>query len=272
MSTPYLSFALLNYNEEATLERAVRLAADALSSCGRTYELVLVDDGSSDASPAIIRRLTQTLPHCRAIFHGANRGIGAGIRTCYFQTRGAWATWFPADLQAHPRELLRLIECLEGCDLLATYRRPAQRRAGLRRRLVSSIDRLLVRALFGVAARDLHWIRFFRRNLLDAMAPRLTSPAIDTEMLVAAARLGARIREEPLDDLPRTAGVARGASLKNIVAAASETLRLRWQGPGIRPPARPAVSRIPVSRTAGASPGTRIDLESATCDAARRAA
>ncbi|MEQ8791126.1 MAG: glycosyltransferase family 2 protein [Pirellulaceae bacterium] len=250
MSTPYLSFALLNYNEEATLERAARLASDALSACGRSYELVLVDDGSSDDSPAIIRRLTQSLPHCRAIFHGANRGIGAGIRTCYFETRGEWATWFPADLQAHPHELYRLLDCLHDCDVLATYRRVETRHEGLRRRLVSSFDRLLVRTLFGVAVRDLHWIRFFRRGLLERMQPRLTSPAIDTEMLVAAAGMQARIRQEPLDDLPRTAGVARGASLKNLLAAGTETLRLRWHGPGLR---EPLAATIPLSAGAPAS-------------------
>jgi len=241
MTTPFLSFALLNYNEQATLEEAARAASEALAACGRSYELVLVDDGSTDRSPDVIRRLTGALPHCRAVFHGANRGIGAGIRTCYFQTRGRWATWFPADLQAHPRELFRLLDCLHDCDVLATYRRPQTRQEGRRRKLVSSLDRLLVRSLFGVAVRDLHWIRFFRRSLLDWMQPRLTSPAIDTEMLVAAAQLGARIREEPLDDLPRTAGVARGASLKNLVTAAAETLRLRCSGPGLRDPLAPTI-------------------------------
>jgi glycosyltransferase involved in cell wall biosynthesis len=233
VSRPFLSFALLNFNEEATLELAARRAWEALAACGRTFELVLVDDGSTDSSANIISHLAGELPHCRAIFHGRNLGIGAGIRTCYFATRGQWATWFPADLQAEPRELFRLLECLDDCDVLATYRRPRTRQASLARRAVSSLDRLLVRLLFGVAARDLHWIRFFRRELLDRMSPRLQSPAIDTEMLLAAVRLRARIRDEPLDDLPRTAGVARGASPRNLLRAARETLGLRLRGPGL---------------------------------------
>ncbi|MEQ8789788.1 MAG: glycosyltransferase family 2 protein [Pirellulaceae bacterium] len=234
MIRPQLSFALLNYNEQGTVESAARRASRALAACGRTYELVLVDDGSTDGSGDILRRLAEELPHCRTIFHGENRGIGAGIRTCYFSTVGEWTTWFPADLQADPDELPRLLDCLDDCDALLTYRRPQARRVSPVRKLVSSCDRLLVRALFGIAARDLHWIRFFRRDLLDRLEPRLCSPAIDTEMLAAAVRLGARIRQEPLDESPRTSGVARGASLGNLLGAARETLLLRLRGPGLR--------------------------------------
>lgn len=234
MITPQLSFALLNYNESGTVEEAARRASQTLEQCGRSYELVLVDDGSTDGSGDILHRLAEELPHCRTIFHGANRGIGAGIRTCYFSTVGQWATWFPADLQADPDELPRLLACLDDCDVLITYRRPETRQVSLPRKLVSTCDRLLVRTLFGIAVRDLHWIRFFRRDLLDRMQPRLTSPAIDTEMLAAARRLGARVRQEPLDDLPRTSGVARGASWKNLLGAAADTLALRLRGPGLR--------------------------------------
>jgi glycosyltransferase involved in cell wall biosynthesis len=239
MNRPQLSFALLNYNERGTVEEAARRASRALEACQRTYELVLVDDGSTDGSGDVLRRLARELPHCRTIFHGANRGIGEGIRTCYFQTRGAWATWFPADMQADPDELPRLLDCLDDCDVLLTYRRPQERRVSAARKFVSQSDRLLVRTMFGINVRDLHWIRFFRRDLLRRMEPRLSSPAVDTEMLAAAHRLGARIRQEPLDELPRTSGVARGASLRNLLGAATETLLLRLRGPGLRrqPPA-----------------------------------
>lgn len=230
MSRPFLSFALLNYNEQDTLALAARQASRVLQQCGRGYELVLVDDGSTDKSHQIIDRLVDELPHCRAIYHGCNRGIGAGIRTCYFETEGEWVTWFPADLQADPNELPRLLDCLHDCDLLLTYRRPERRRVGAIRRLISRCDRQLVKLLFGIAVRDLHWIRFFRRSLLDQMQPRLESPALDTEMLATAHRLGARVRQEPLDDLPRRAGVARGASIKNLATATAETLWLRLRG------------------------------------------
>lgn len=224
---PFLSFALLAYNERDTLDRAARRCSAALEGCGHTYELVLVDDGSSDGSGPLMDTLAVELPRCRVIHHTRNLGIGAGIRTCYFQTRGAWATWFPADLQADPADLPRLLVRLPECDVLACYREAAGRQASLPRKLISSADRILVRLLFGLDLKDLHWIRFYRRELLDTMRLTCTSPTVDTEMIVQARGHGARIVQTPLPDHPRTAGSARGATLKSVAASLLDLLALR---------------------------------------------
>jgi glycosyltransferase involved in cell wall biosynthesis len=234
MTRPYLSLAVLNYNEEDSLERAARLCAEALQRARVTYELVLVDDGSTDGSRTIIERMTRALPHCRAVYHGRNLGIGAGIRTCYFETAGEWATWFPADLQADPLELPRLLEHLPQCDALITYRDPSKRQETRKRKIISACERFLVWLLFGVKLRDLHWIRMFRRGFLERMRLRSCSPFIDTEMVVAAKRLGARIKQVELLDRPREFGVAKGAKLGNLVRSmvdlASLRVRATWPG------------------------------------------
>lgn len=227
MSPPFLSLAVLNYNEEDSVERAARLCSDVLQRCRVSHELVLVDDGSTDRSRGIIERMTRVLPNCRAIYHPANLGIGAGIRTCYFKTRGEWATWFPADLQADPRELPRLLEHLNDCDALITYRDPARRQETRKRKLISAFERFLVWMFFGVKLRDLHWIRIFRRSFLERMRVRSRSPFIDTEMVVAAKRLGARLRQVELLDRPREFGIAKGAKLRNLVSSMFDLASLR---------------------------------------------
>jgi glycosyltransferase involved in cell wall biosynthesis len=236
MSTaPYLSLAILAYNEQESIERAARLCSGVLESCGQTYELVLVDDGSTDQTPALIEKLVAELPCCRSIRHPRNLGIGAGIRTCYFGTTGQWAVWFPADLQADPRELPRLLRFLPECDVLVTYRDAWQRRETWMRKLVSFTDRRLVRLLFGVSLRDLHWIRFFRRDLLNRMVLTARSPFVDTEMIVSARKLGARLCEVPFPDQPRTTGTAKGASLRNLLGAMSDLFGLYRRGVRLAP-------------------------------------
>ncbi len=230
MPAPFLSLAVLAYNEKETLERAASLCSSVLEVCGRTYELVLVDDGSTDGSREIIQRSVKELPHCRAIYHGTNLGIGAGIRTCYFETLGQWATWFPADLQADPSELPRLVELLPECDVLITYRDPWQRREKLLRKVISFTERALVSLLFGVSLRDLHWIRFFRRELLNRMILSSRSPCVDNEMVVHAKKLGARIRQAPLADKPREFGTAKGARVTSLVWAATDLISLWLRG------------------------------------------
>lgn len=227
MPAPYLSLAVLSYNEEASLERSARRCSEALEACGRSYELIFVDDGSTDGTRAIIGRLVDELPCSRAVYHPRNLGIGAGIRTCYYSGAGQWATWFPADGQANPAELPRLMAYLPDCDVLVTYRDPERRREERLRKLISATDRALVRLLFGLALKDLHWIRFFRREVLNRLTLWSRSPSVDTEMVVAAKRLGARIVEAPLNDHPREAGVAKGVKFKTLVRSASELLSLR---------------------------------------------
>lgn len=227
---PFLSLAVLAYNERDNIERAARRCSEALQACGQTYELVLVDDGSTDGTGPIMDRLAGELPHGRVIHHGRNLGIGAGIRTCYFQTHGQWAAWFPADLQADPAELPRLLSYLPSCDVLVTYREAAGRQASALRKLISAADRTVVRLLFGLSVKDLHWIRFFRRDVLARMRLTCTSPSVDTEMLIQARRLGARIVQVPLADHPRTAGAARGATLKSVARSLADLLALRARG------------------------------------------
>jgi glycosyltransferase involved in cell wall biosynthesis len=223
---PYLSMALLAYNERHSIESAAHRSSVALERCGRPYELILVDDGSTDGSAETMDRLAGELPFCHVIHHSAHRGLGAAIRTAYFRGQGEWATWFPADLQADPADLPGLVERLEQCDALVTYREALQRRASVGRKLVSWFDRMLVRFLFGIKLRDLHWVRFFRRRLLEQMRLKSQSPSIDTEMVFQARRLGARILELPLQDHPRTAGKAKGAGLSNILRSFRDLLIL----------------------------------------------
>jgi dolichol-phosphate mannosyltransferase len=232
-SRPLLSLAILAYNEEATVERAARLCSHVLEGCGGSYELVLVDDGSTDATPRIIAGLSVDLPHCRVIRHPQNLGIGAGIRTCYFATRGQWAVWFPADLQADPCTLPALLPHLADCDVLVTYRDSRLRHEGRLRRLLSRTDRTLTRLLFGLNVHDLHWVRFFRREILCRMVLRACSPSVDTEMLVCARLAGARIRQVLLPDKPRTAGKSRGASIGNMTGAIRDLFDLYRRGPSV---------------------------------------
>ncbi len=223
---PYLSMALLAYNERDSIESAAQQSSRALARCGRTYELILVDDGSADGTAQVMDDLAAKLPCCRVIHHPTHLGLGTAIRTAYFAGFGEWATWFPADLQADPGDLPRLVARLEQCDVLMTYRHASQRRASVGRKLVSLCDRMLVRLLFRLKLRDLHWVRFFRRRLLEQMHLKSGSPSIDTEMMIQARHLGARILEAPLDDHPRSAGKAKGAGWANILTSFRDLLAL----------------------------------------------
>jgi glycosyltransferase involved in cell wall biosynthesis len=263
---PYLSMALLAYNERDSIESAAHRSSHALARCGRSYELILVDDGSTDGTGRVMDRLAAELPSCRVIHHSSHLGLGSGIRTAYFSGRGEWATWFPADLQADPADLSNLVERLEQCDVLVTYRQALQRHASLARKVISLLDRVLVRFLFGLQLRDLHWVRFFRRPLLEQMFLKSASPSIDTEMMIEARRLGARILELPLADHPRKAGKAKGARWANILTSMSDLLVLWCRDRFMRVPEwSPRVKQHAMDATEERGPRSGVEARDGAC-------
>lgn len=214
------------YNEIDTIEESAARTLQSLQSLGRTYELVLVDDGSTDGTREVIRSIAERQGGCRAIFHPRRMGIAAVIRTCYLKTCGSWATWFPADLQADPSALASLVRPLDTCDVLLTHRDARRRSASNLRKAISGADRSLARLLFGLDLEDLHWIHFFRRELLDRMTLLSRSPAIDLEMIIAARGLGARIAHASLPDQPRKAGRSKSISAGTLTRSLFDVIAL----------------------------------------------
>src|SRR5262249_4797073 len=94
-AAPFLSVAIPGHNEIESIEETASRTRDALEAVGRSYELVLLDDGSTDGTTEAIRRFADGHERCRAIFHPRREGIASVIRACYFETSGEWATWFP---------------------------------------------------------------------------------------------------------------------------------------------------------------------------------
>jgi glycosyltransferase involved in cell wall biosynthesis len=226
-SRPYLSVAVLAFNEVDTVEEAAQRCSRALEALERPHEIVLMDDGSTDGTTERIRELAERVPHCRALFHSRNLGVAAAMRTCLLRTTGEWVTWFPADLQADPSSIPELATQLDACDVLVTYRDHRKRSEPIFRRAMSALERLAVRVLLGVSLRDLHWVRFFRRELLDRMELRCKSPCLDTEMILEARRMGARILEVPLGDRPRLHGAPKAVTWRSTLRTVGELIGLR---------------------------------------------
>ena len=119
--TPALSVVVIAYNEEECLEPVARELVDELGRAGpRTFELVLVDDGSSDGTLSIMRRLAAADPRCVVVPLSPNRGIGGALRAGFDAARGEHVTWVPADGQIAPDAVLELYRRREEAPMLTT--------------------------------------------------------------------------------------------------------------------------------------------------------
>jgi glycosyltransferase involved in cell wall biosynthesis len=221
-----ISAVMPAYNEQANLEESVGRMAKALATNTRGFEIIVVDDGSQDGTVALLDRLKGAHPNLRVIRHPINRGYGAALRSGFDAARYPWIFLMDADNQFDPAEVELLLARAAEADIVAGYRK--HRRDPLLRRLNAWAFFTLVRLLFGRLVRDVNCaFRLTRRDLLSRMELHSEGALINTEMLVLARQLQARVVEVPVHHYPRTAGKQTGANLAVVIRAFRELLAFR---------------------------------------------
>ena len=216
------------FNEQANLEQSVGRTADALRTHARTFEIIVVDDGSRDESAAVLERLKATHPTLRVVRHPVNRGYGAAVRSGFDAARLPWVFLMDADNQFDPAEVALLLDRAAQADIVAGYRR--HRRDPLPRRLNAWAFFTLVRLLFGRLVRDVNCaFKLIRRDLLARMELHAEGALINTELFVLARQLDARVVEVPVHHYPRRSGKQTGANPRVVLRAFAELFAFRAQ-------------------------------------------
>jgi glycosyltransferase involved in cell wall biosynthesis len=257
---PSISAVLPAYNEEAIIAETTRAVAAVLHDLVDDYEVIVVNDGSRDATAERVRAVAAENPRVRLVEHAVNRGYGAALATGFDAATKELIFLTDGDRQFDVRELRAFLPQLAGADLCIGYRQP--RRDPLLRRLNGWGWNLLVRLLFGYVARDVDCaFKLFRREVWEAVEVESGGATFSAEFLIKARRAGYRIVERRVTHLPRPAGRATGARPDVIARAFRDLFRLRLRlhrQPVRRQPISPAWSAIePAQRreTAGNSQG-----------------
>ena len=238
-----LSVVLPMHDEEAYVRRAVAAAREGAGTVGEDYEILIVDDASTDRTLEIAEALAKEDSRVRVLHQPRRRGLGGTLRAGYAATTRELVLYSDADLPFDFREVSRAARLLEyqEADVLAAYRfdRTSE---GLLRTLYTLAYSGLVRALFGLRFRDVNFsFKLFRRHLLERIDLRSEGSFIDAEFLVRARNAGARIIQMGVDYFPRSRGRSTLASPAVIVGILWEMARL---APGLWWEARlPAPSR-----------------------------
>lgn len=221
-----ISAVMPAFNEEANLEESVSRMVAALATCARTAEVIVVDDGSQDGTPALLERLTARFPTLRIVRHLSNRGYGAAVRSGFETARLPWIFVMDADNQFDPAEVSALVARAGEADIVAGYRR--RRRDPILRRTNAWAFFTLVRVFFGPLLRDVNCaFKLIRRDLLEGMTLHSEGALINTEILVLARRMRARIVEIPVNHFPRVSGKQTGANPRVVLRAFRELLAFR---------------------------------------------
>ena len=221
-----LSAIALCYNEGATIVAVVEQISSVLQSAGMEYEIIMVNDGSTDRSSEIGRELQTRIPHFKLVEHYPNRGYGGALKAGYAAATCEWIAYVPGDHQFDFSEIPLLLAHAGEADIVSGYR--ANRQDPFIRRLNAFGWNTVVRLLFGYLCRDIDCgFKLFKRELLSRVHIESNGAMIDTEFLAGARARGFKITDVPVTHLPRTAGQPTGANAKVVLRAFRDLLRFR---------------------------------------------
>ena len=233
------------WNEEAYVQRAVRAAEDEcqrLVGIGEiaSYELVIIDDCSTDRTPEIADALAAADSRIRVVHHPVNRGLGGSIKTGLDSVRGDVILYTDADLPFEMLELGRALRVLRHyeADMVSAYRLD-RTGEGPRRAVYSFVYNYLIQILFGTRVRDINFaFKLVRRHVLEAARPVSEGSFIDAELVIRAQKLGFHIVQIGVDYFPRTRGVSTLSSPAVIRRMLTEMRQLRTELAHLTPVAR----------------------------------
>ena len=232
---PALSYFFPAHNEEANLSGLVEEALATLPSLAETFEVVIVDDGSRDATPRIADELAAADPRVRAVHHPRNLGYGAALRTGFRAARHDLIAFTDGDRQFRVADVGRLTARYAegGADAVVGFR--IKRADPLIRTLYAKAYRLANRIFFGLRVTDVDCAcKLLRRDALRGINVESGGAFFSAELLIKLRASGRSVVEIGVPHYPRTAGSPTGARPQVVFRAMRDfwLLRLRlWAAP-----------------------------------------
>lgn len=258
-----LSLVIPAFNEAAVIARAAREAIAALNGHTDRYEVLIVDDGSTDDTMRNVEGLCENV---RVLRHPVNRGYGAALRTGFEAARYPFVAFTDADGQFDLHDLGAMVQLARDGAVVVGYRR--DRKDSWRRRFLSRGYNGLARTLLGTGVRDVDCaLKVFRRDVLAELLPSSRGFFVNTEMLTRARRRGFEVVEVPVTHRARLGGASK-VSLWEVPRTLKTLARFWWQEVVCEP--RPStavvaarVTMIPlpgrvVGRARETAPGRRV--------------
>ena len=243
-STPFnkLSVFFPMWNEQDYIERAIDAAREEcedLLAQGdiADYEMIIVDDASTDNTPVIAQRLASLDPRVTVVRHPENRKLGGSMKSGYAAATGDLVLYTDADLPFDMHDVHKAMRLLRyyDADIVSAYRfdRTGE---GYVRTVYSFFYNLMVRILFGVRFRDINFaFKLCRTRVFEHVELKSEGSFIDAELIVKAQKFGYTVIQFGTDYFPRTRGVSTLSSPAVIKKILGEARQLRREIRNINP-------------------------------------
>lgn len=249
------------YNEEECIrDFLLRIDAMLRASCA-DYEIVVIDDCSTDRTNEIVRELKKSIPQISLYRNETNRNVGYSCKSAIREARKEFLFWQTVDWSYDITLLRTFLEFLKTSDVVAGARRaPVSQRTGvskllatvwllfgrhltkrsdtLSKAIVSICNYVIIRVLYRFPLSDYQNVVFYRTALVQSHQMDADSSFINPELLLKSYWRGAKIKEVPISFIPRVAGEAKGTKLTSILKSVRDVFGfwLKWVVLGGRGP------------------------------------
>lgn len=214
------------YNEEGNLSSLYESTTAVLQGLKCDYQIIFIDDGSSDGSPALLSTIGKMDSRVLVVRHPMNLGYGAAVRTGIATATKELIFHTDSDLQFDINELPALLPLMCSYDILTCFR--LNRRDGITRKINAWCWTKLICALFGIHIKDINCaFKLYNRRVFNCVKMRSTGALINAEILIAANRHGFKIGQIGVRHFPRKFGKQTGAHPKVILHAFRELMIFR---------------------------------------------
>lgn len=224
-----LSVFFPTYNEEANIEKTVKKAKKVLEKLAFNWEILIIDDGSTDKTGKIAQKLASGDQRIKVITHSKNKGYGAALKSGFYKAKYPWIAFIDSDGQFDFSEIKNFFEKQKttNADLVIGYYK--DRRVSIYKKITSKMWEYLIFLMFGLMVHDVDCgFKLISKRVIEKL-PNLESERgafISSELLIKAKKLGFKVVEIPVTHYPRSAGSGTGRDLGVIIKSFTDLFRL----------------------------------------------
>ena len=215
------------YNEVANLEGALRDIVGATEGTLVDYEVIVVDDGSTDGTGEVAERLAEENDHIRVVHQPRNLGIAAAYERALDEAKLEYFSFLPGDGEITPESIRGIFAAVGTADIVTPYHGNSRARQ-LHRRILTWTSTRVVNVLFGLRMRYYQGPCIYPTPLARTLPKTAGQFYFLTEMLVHAARAGYSYVHVPLTHQDRSHGRSKAVSVRNVLRALRAIAMLWW--------------------------------------------
>jgi glycosyltransferase involved in cell wall biosynthesis len=216
------------FNEAENIGQTIRRASSVAKELSADYEIVVVDDASTDGSGDVVDKMAAADAHVRSIRLKKNTKFGGALNEGLKAASKEVVIYTDSDFPAGEKDIKMALDMLENADVVTAYSLVIKD-ASLKRIIMSKVYNFLIRLLFGLRLRDINsGLKIYRKKVLEGLDLRSRSPFIDVEIFVEAMKRGFRISQYGLIFELRTKGESNISRFSVVARTFRDMLAYRF--------------------------------------------